>query len=1088
MNGLIYLKRSLAWYSRTNLAILGGAAIATAVLCGALLTGHSVRTSLHELAVGRLGATEQALIGRNFFRASLADEFRDPFRAVPLIALEGAAVHQSSQKRANRVAIFGVDDRFYSFHGAPAQAASGRAVMLSPALAREFGAATGDSVLLRFEEPSDIPREFLQGRRDDVARTIRFEVADPVVPPVQPEFSLAPSQGELRAVYVSLEFLGKELKQEGRANTILLSGGTADAAVRRLQERFRLDDLGLTLRELDGRGWALEHRSTLIDDRTAERALALGRTLGVLQRPLSTYLASSIRIRGRAVPYSLVTGADERTLAELNGDRPLARVEGTPVLLNEWAAADLGARTGDKVELEFLLWGGTGELSTGRAEFQVAGIAPMRGLAADRTVAPEYPGITDQMSLGSWDPPFPVDLKRIRPKDEEYWDRYRTAPKAWIPIEIARKLWGSRHGSVTSIRYSEDPAELVQALRAEMDPLAGGFTLLEVRRQALESALGSTDFGEYFLYFSFFVMVSALFLMGLFFRLGVEQRQREVGLLHALGLNQRQVRGLLLQEGMVLAAAGTAVGIPLGLGYAGLVLYGLRTWWIGATRTTLIELAVDPALLGAGAAAGLAVAVLAVWWTLRGWQDLTPRGLMAGPGRGRTGRAGLWAPVLALALAIAVLVPSAVGAISAAAGFFLGGVLLLTAFLTAAAAVLRRPFLVIPAEAGWAAVAALAARNAGWRPGRSVLAVALIAAASFLLISLESFRHGDVTDPARRDSGTGGFSLIAESQAALVPDPNTEAGREALNLDPWPDLRWTRFRLKPGDDVSCLNLYQPRNPRILGAPGAFLREGRFGFADSEAASAESEANPWLLLEGQQDSGVVPAIADAHSMQYVLHKKLGDIIEIEREGADPVRLRLVGALKTSIFQREIIISEKDFIRLFPGIEGARVFLIEGDPEVAEGLEGALGDYAIEVESTSARLADFQRVDNTYISTFQALGALGLLLGTLGLAAVLLRNALERRRELGLLRAAGFSRGEIGRLLLLENAALLVAGLGAGTICALIAIGPALWERGTVLPLMNVAGIVGLILGGGLLASWGAVRAALHAPLMESLRSE
>lgn len=1086
MNGLLYLRRSLAWFARTNLAIVAGAAVATAVLCGALLTGHSVRTSLHTIAVGRLGATEQALISRNFFRASLAAEFEDPFRAVPLIALEGAAVHQSSNSRANRVAIVGVDDGFYSFHGAPARAPRGRGLMLSPALAREFGATAGDTVLLRLEEPSDVPREFLQGRRDEVARTIRFQVEDPVVPPVQPEFSLAPSQGELRAVYVSLELLGRELKQEGRANTILLAGGTAQEAARRLHERFQLADLGLSVRELDGRGYALEHRSTLIDDRTAERALSLGRSLGLLQRPLLTYLANSIRAGRRAIPYSLVTGADERTLAELNGDRPLAQVEGTPVVLNEWAAADLGVRVGSEIELEYFLWGGTGELVTSSAKFTLAGVAPLRGLGADRTVAPDYPGITDQMSLGSWDPPFPVDLKRIRPKDEDYWDRYRTAPKAWIPLEAARKMWATRYGSLTSIRYAEQPAELAHALRAELDPLAGGFTLLEARRQAEESALGATDFGEYFLYFSFFVMISALFLMGLFFRLSVEQRQREVGLLHALGFSQRQVRGLLAQEGFVLAAAGTALGIPLGLAYAALVLHGLRTWWIGATRTTLLELAVEPKLLGLGAAAGLGIAVLAVWWTLRGWRDLTPRGLMAGPGRGR--RISVWAPVLSLACALAVLIPAAVGAVPAALGFFLGGVLLLTSFVTGAALVLRRPFVSIPPESGWKPMAALAARNAGWRPGRSVLALTLIAAATFLLVSLEAFRHGEERDPSRRDSGAGGYTLYGESQAPLITDPNTAAGREALNLDPLPEMRWALFRLKPGDDVSCLNLYQPKNPRILGAPAEFLREGRFRFADSLGASPETEANPWLLLEGQQDRGIVPAIADAHSMQYVLHKKLGDVIEIEREGASPVRLRLVAALRSSVFQSELIISEKDFLRLFPGIEGARVFLIEGGAETAEDLEDVLSDYAFAAERTEKRLAEFHRVDNTYISTFQALGALGLLLGTLGLAAVLLRNALERRRELGLLRAAGFSQGEIGRLLLLENAALLCAGLVAGTVCALLAIGPALVERGSALPLLSIALIVLLVLAGGLAASLGAVRAALHAPLMESLRSE
>ena len=55
------------------------------------------------------------------------------------------------------------------------------------------------------------------------------------------------------------------------------------------------------------------------------------------------------------------------------------------------------------------------------------------------------------------------------------------------------------------------------------------------------------------------------------------------------------------------------------------------------------------------------------------------------------------------------------------------------------------------------------------------------------------------------------------------------------------------FRLLPGDDASCLNLYEPRNPRILAPRDAFLAEGRFAFQDSLASTEAERANPWLLL-------------------------------------------------------------------------------------------------------------------------------------------------------------------------------------------------------------------------------------------------
>ena len=71
-----------------------------------------------------------------------------------------------------------------------------------------------------------------------------------------------------------------------------------------------------------------------------------------------------------------------------------------------------------------------------------------------------------------------------------------------------------------------------------------------------------------------------------------------------------------------------------------------------------------------------------------------------------------------------------------------------------------------------------------------------------------------------------------------------------------------------------------------------------------------------------------------------------------------------------------------------------------------VEKELQPFGVDAVSTTERLAAFHRVENTYLSTFQALGGLGLLLGTIGLAAVMFRNVLERRRELALLRAVGY----------------------------------------------------------------------------------
>ena len=111
-----------------------------------------------------------------------------------------------------------------------------------PALARELGAKGGDTLLVRVEQPSPIPREYIQGRREEISRTIRFRVGAAVVAPHPSEFSPRPNQGDVRALFVQLGRLQKELGLEGKANFLVLAGGKdADSYRRRVQERFTLE-------------------------------------------------------------------------------------------------------------------------------------------------------------------------------------------------------------------------------------------------------------------------------------------------------------------------------------------------------------------------------------------------------------------------------------------------------------------------------------------------------------------------------------------------------------------------------------------------------------------------------------------------------------------------------------------------------------------------------------------------------------------------------------------------------------------------------------------------------------------------------
>jgi len=245
----------------------------------------------------------------------------------------------------------------------------------------------------------------------------------------------------------------------------------------------------------------------------------------------------------------------------------------------------------------------------------------------------------------------------------------------------------------------------------------------------------------------------------------------------------------------------------------------------------------------------------------------------------------------------------------------------------------------------------------------------------------------------------------------------------------------------------------------------------------------------LLLKPEFPDGAIPVIGDANSLNYVLHLKVGQDFILD-QGSSPVRLRVVAALTDSIFQSELIMSEQNFLRLFPSEQGYRYFLIDAPQasDAATVLEDRLSDFGFDAQSSEERLAGFHRVENTYLSTFQLLGGLGLALGTLGMAAVLLRNVLERRRELALMRAVGYNSSHFAVMVITENVLMLCFGLAVGFVCALLAIAPVLFERGGKGPNISLGLLLLAILVSGAAASLVATIAALRSPLLPALRSE
>jgi putative ABC transport system permease protein len=877
----------------------------------------------------------------------------------------------------------------------------------------------------------------------------------------------------------------------------------------------------------------LESRQLVIEPAVERAALEVAKEMGLKAMPTLVYLANSISDGKESIPYSVVGAVDPH-------DPPVADVPGSPlnddeILLVQWPESPLTAKPGDTITLTYFDPNQEGQLKERTATFRLKGYIPLEGAAADPDLTPEFPGITDKLGLRDWDPPFPYDNSKIGKRDEDYWAKYRTTPKAYVTLAAGRKLFGTRFGDLTSIRLAspERPEELAkefsQRLLKTLRPEQGGFVFEDVRERALRASGGGMDFGLLFLGFSLFLIAAALVLVGLLVRLGLDRRATEIGLLLATGYRTRTVRRLLLAEEMIMAALGGLLGLAGAIGYAASMLRLLSALWPAGSVGSFLTLHVNGTSLAIGYLAALVVCGFTIWWAVRALNRIAPSALLAGVTQTensdtrhetrdtRKSRFSLVSRVSCLVSGLGLIVGGLfVHDAEARAGtFFSGGMLLLIAALAAVRGWLRRPIHGHVHPGDMAAIAKLGIRNAARNPTRSLLTAALIASAAFLLVAVESFRRSPEADFSDKRGGSGGFALIAETDLPLYRDPASPEGRQDMldalekvyQRDPATkpkklmdaqnllDPKITPIiplRLKAGDDASCLNLYQPGRPRVLGVPKSLIERGGFRFAGTETKTPEERANPWLLLNQPSEDGTIPVFGEQHSVQWMLKSDLGGTIEIPDEQGLPRKLRFVGLLQDSAFQSEILMSDLNFLKLFPRHEGFSVFLLDppagNQQDVTSLFQTALDSRGVTITPARERLANYLAVENTYLSTFQVLGGFGLLLGALGLAVVLLRNVWERRGELALLRALGYRHRALGWLVFAENAALLLLGLGAGVGSAAAAVAPHVLTGEGAVPWVRLGGLLGLVLAVGFAAGGMAVRSTVRAPLVPALRKE
>ncbi len=1051
---------SFIHYFKANLLVAIGVAISTAVLTGGLIIGDSVIFSLEQSAFYRLGSTTHLVstVDR-YFRSELAGKLavKGGFEVAPALILEGMAVADGGGERVNKVQVTGIDDHFEKVAKSSIyQKLTGSEVIISANLAERLGLKKGDSFLARIKKASLIPLNapFVS----DAETSVSFQATVKAVADQHTLgfFNLKNSQTAPYNLFLSLPKLNELMKFDGKANHLLISATSLNnqQISSLLDECFTSEDAGLKVKNIP-----LTHEMEI----TSERVFIDDRIIKAFEpfresHPLLTYFANSLAFNGKTTPYSFISTIDDTNLRD------------NDIIINDWVASDLNVKQGDSLTIKYYEIGPLRQLVEKGTSFIVKAVVPIEGKYADKDLMPFLPGMSDAGNCRDWEAGVPIKLDAIRDKDEAYWKQYKGTPKAFISLKKAHQLWANRFGNYTAIRINESSfsdKEYRSLFSNSIKPANLGVMVTAVRDNGLKAARNGVDFSQLFLGLSFFLLVASLILTALLFLLNLESRQSQMGTLLMLGFTRRQIRRLLLSEGAIVALVGSLFGLVIAVIYTKIIFIALNSLWWAVVRTSVLEIEIRTSTLITGLAISIFISIITIIYSvnksfkrqaveLQRQQDQPQKPLVTTIKK--------WLLVISIIVAVGLVgYQLMVSNEQAASLFFLSGGLLLIGLLLLAESSFRQKRNKAVEDFS---VRELNRRSRSQNLGRSLTVVILFALGTFLVVSTGANRQDLLSGAAEKTSGTGGFQYFAETSIPVLYSLNDKDRR--LNEAITSEFSAAQFSRMDGDDASCLNLNRVSNPAILGADPEMLK-GRFSFAVN--STELNSDNAWDALNEPLGNNVIPAIADQTVILWGLGKSIGDTLLYKNERGDTLRLKLVAGLSPSVFQGYVLISNANFLKNFPTSSGSNLFLIDVPKEKAKTtgkeLQSVFRDYGWEMTSSVQRLVEFNSITNTYLSIFLALGALGLILGTVGLAVVLARTILERKKEIAMMQSLGFTRKQVVGLLIREYITLLVWGILIGFISAVVAVLPNFLTPGSDVSFVTVLLIVLAILVNGVI---------------------
>lgn len=1068
--------------------------ISSAVFTGALIVGDSVKYSLNNLVDKRLGNIEYSMIaGDRFVSSQLSSKISKDLNipTASMLMMQGIAINTENRKRINKVQILGVNNGFWSLSYIEPPDLKANETIISRNVAEKLNLKKGDNLLLRIRNADAVPLNAPFSSDENQSVAMRITIKDIADENGLGRFSFSNNQSAPYNIFINQDFLLEKLELSGLSNIIVTVGNNGvsrQALNESLKKNWTLADAGLKFNHLEEAGkFELLSNRIFIDKSVSGKI----NDIGLSNEKILTYFVNSLSSNKKETPYSFVTAAPDSFLGE--------KVHEHEIIINTWLADDLDAQVGDSIKITYFAIGPLRTLYEKTRDFIIKRIIPVEGDFADKTLMPAFPGLADAGNCNDWDAGIPIDLKKIRDKDEKYWNNHKGTPKAFISLEKGQKLWENKFGNYTSIRFNSNnisKGELEQKILSAISPKDLNLMFLNVRAEGNNAASNGVDFGELFLSLSFFVIAAAILLMVLIYSLNSESRMSETGVLFGLGFTKKQILKLRFSESIPTIIIAATIGGLTGILYNFFMISGLNSVWNNAINAGMLEIYINPKTIITGIVTGIIIALMSIYFVTAKKLKKPIISVIREQPESYQAKKSITGKIVAatgILGAIAVVMFSVFNSTEGNPGLMLfAGFLFLTGCTSLISIIMNPNNKGKHNQCKALDFTKLAIINAGRNKNRSIAVIALLAIGTFTIIVTGANRLTFSGTEDQRQSGTGGYKLWVENTVPLLQDLNTKKGKKHYGLDNediLKDVSFVQFHSLAGDDASCLNLNQVQRPQIIGVnPNLFDSLQAFSFAKLFSKSK----TPWLELNKKYGEDIIPAFADQTVIQWGLMKSIGDTLTYFNEFGEKINLLLIGGLNSSVFQGNILISDSNFINNFPGSSGSKLMLVdapnENITEIEELLCNSLSDYGIEITSTTQRLANFYSVTNTYLSIFMILGGLGVILGTFGLGVVLMRNMLERKHEIAIFEALGFKKSQVFKLIFTENLFLLTTGIIIGFLSATIGILPSILSPAFHVPGSFLFILVSIVFISGTLWIYIPARLAMRKKLIGNLRKE